>query len=92
MVINARTIRCTHRGLLTPVRPDGTGCAECIARGDDWVHLRMCLTCGAVRCCDSSQNQHASKHAGSSGHPIVRSMEPGEDWMWCYVDELYIEP
>ena len=92
MVINARTIRCEHRKLIKPVRPDGTGCAECIALGDEWVHLRMCLTCGAVRCCDSSPNQHASKHAASGGHPIVRSMEPGEDWMWCYVDEVYIEP
>ena len=51
----------------------------------------MCMTCGAVRCCDSSKNKHASKHARKSGHPIVRSMEPGEDWLWCYVDEVYIE-
>jgi uncharacterized UBP type Zn finger protein len=91
-VINARTIRCRHRSQLKPVSPDGDGCAECLAVGDEWVHLRMCLTCGAVRCCDSSPNQHASRHAKASGHPIVRSMEPGESWMWCYVDEVYIEP
>lgn len=92
MVINARTIRCRHRASITDAPPDGSGCAECLATGDPWVHLRMCLICGAVRCCDSSPNQHASKHARLTGHAIIRSMEPGEDWMWCYVDELYIQP
>ena len=92
MVINARTIRCRHRSSIKAVRPDGTGCAECLATGDAWVHLRMCLACGAVRCCDSSPNQHASKHAAQTRHPIIRSMESGEDWMWCSVDEVYIQP
>ena len=92
MVINARTVRCAHRSLIKTVKRDGRGCAECIAVGAEWVHLRMCLSCGAVRCCDSSPNQHASTHARKMGHPIVRSMEPGEDWMWCYIDEIYIQP
>ena len=89
--INARTVRCTHRSAIKRVVPDSDGCAECLAIGDEWVHLRMCMSCGAVRCCDSSPNQHTSKHAASTGHPIVRSMEPGEEWMWCYVDEVYIQ-
>jgi hypothetical protein len=60
--------------------------------GSQWVHLRTCQECGGTRCCDSSPNQHASKHARKTGHPIVRSMEPGETWQWCYIDEVYIEP
>ena len=75
-----------------PVEPDGEGCAECLAKGDEWVHLRMFMACGAVRCCDSSPNQHASKHAKKPGHPIAKSLEPGEGWLWCYVDEVYIQP
>ena len=66
------------------------GCEECLKTGDTWMHLRMCMTCGTIRCCDSSQNQHASKHAAESGHPIMRSAMPGEDWRWCYVDEDYV--
>ena len=64
------------------------GCEECLRIGDRWVHLRMCMTCGGIRCCDSSPNQHASRHAAEAGHPIVRSAEAGEDWSWCYVDEV----
>ena len=64
-----------------------TGCPECMAVGDSWVHLRMCQSCGR-RCCDSSPNRHATAHHEESGHPIVRSVEPGEDWSWCYEDEL----
>jgi uncharacterized UBP type Zn finger protein len=56
--------------------------------GGEWVHLRLCLTCGRVGCCDSSPNRHASKHAAAHDHPLVSSFEPGEDWSWCYVDEL----
>ncbi|PWR07032.1 hypothetical protein DKT68_20415 [Micromonospora acroterricola] len=63
-------------------------CPDCVAIGDaDWVHLRACLTCGHVGCCDSSPNQHATKHFESSGHPVIRSAQPGETWRWCYVDE-----
>lgn len=91
-VLNARVKRCRHRDTIADVTPDGEGCGECLSAGDDWVHLRLCMTCGAVRCCDSSPNRHASAHARSAGHPIARSLEPGENWMWCYVDEVLIEP
>ena len=64
------------------------GCAECLAIGSTWVHLRRCTQCGQVGCCDSSPNKHASGHAATTGHPVVRSIEPGEDWLWCYVDEV----
>jgi hypothetical protein len=64
------------------------GCEECLQTGSRWVHLRMCQTCGKIGCCDSSPNRHASRHAGESGHPVARSVEPGEDWSWCYVDQL----
>jgi hypothetical protein len=71
------------------VTPSSTnGCTECLAIGSRWVHLRECMSCGQVGCCDDSPNRHASKHAHSSGHPIIRSLEPGEDWLWCYVDEV----
>ena len=59
-----------------------------MAIGANWVHLRVCMTCGRVGCCDSSPNQHASKHAAAVGHPIVQSFEPGEDWWWCYNDQV----
>jgi uncharacterized UBP type Zn finger protein len=81
---------CTHLSEIRPVEPRTPGCEECLAIGDDWVHLRLCLSCGHVGCCDQSKNRHASKHFRKSTHPIVRSFEPGEDWMWCYVDELFI--
>ena len=67
------------------------GCEECLKTGDRWVHLRMCLTCGKVGCCDSSPNRHASRHASEVGHAIARSAEPGEQWAWCYVDEVSVE-
>jgi len=74
--------------------PAGTpeGCAECLQSGSGWVHLRRCLSCGHVGCCDSSPNRHASAHFAGTGHPIVASFEPGEDWGWCYADELMFEP
>jgi hypothetical protein len=81
---------CTHLDqvvLLEPAEPV-TGCPDCMAAGDRWVHLRMCQTCGKIGCCDSSPNRHASKHAAAAGHPIARSVEPGEDWSWCYVDDV----
>ena len=70
------------------------GCEECLKIGSVWVHLRMCMMCGKVGCCDSSPNKHASAHWREGGHPIMRSAEPGEDWAWCYVDEVAfgIEP
>ena len=64
------------------------GCEDCLAIGARWVHLRMCMSCGKIACCDSSPNRHATQHARESDHPIVRSAEPGEEWSWCYVDEV----
>ena len=66
------------------------GCEECIQMGDTWVHLRECLVCGHVGCCDSSKNKHATKHSHATKHPVVRSVEPGERWGWCYVDEAMV--
>ena len=63
---------------------------ECLLTGPPWVHLRLCLTCGHVGCCDSSKNRHATKHFESSGHAVVQSREPGEDWRWCYIDEIVV--
>ena len=80
---------CGHLDQIEPVTPSSTvGCSQCIALGERWMHLRLCLTCGQVGCCDSSPNKHASKHAAEAGHPIVHSFEPGEEWNWCYVDEV----
>jgi hypothetical protein len=81
---------CTHLDSieLTELPPTIAGCEECLASRATWVHLRMCQSCGHIGCCDSSPNRHASKHAAASGHPIIRSAEPGEDWSWCYVDEV----
>jgi uncharacterized UBP type Zn finger protein len=67
------------------------GCEECLKMGSDWVHLRLCLTCGHVGCCDSSPNKHATKHFKTTKHPIIRSFEPGEEWEYCYVDNAMIE-
>jgi uncharacterized UBP type Zn finger protein len=68
------------------------GCEECLQIGSRWVHLRLCMTCGHVGCCDSSPNRHARSHAAAAAHPIVQSFEPGEDWLWCYVDEAFVVP
>ena len=72
------------------VKPSGHGCEECLRLGTPWVHLRLCLTCGHVGCCDSSPGRHARLHAHRIGHPIVQSFEPGEDWRWCFFDETYV--
>ncbi len=83
---------CEHVREIRDVEPDSTeGCSECLAAGDTWVHLRMCLSCGHVGCCDSSKNRHARRHFHATHHPIVRSAEPGEDWMWCWVDEDFVD-
>jgi uncharacterized UBP type Zn finger protein len=83
---------CTHTEMIEAVEPSSTaGCSECLKTGDRWMHLRLCLSCGEVACCDSSPNQHASKHAAATGHPIAASFEPGEDWAWCYVDEVMLD-
>jgi uncharacterized UBP type Zn finger protein len=72
----------------TPAEPV---CAECVALGDTWVHLRVCQHCGQVSCCDSSKNKHATRHFHASGHPVVTSAEPGEQWAWCYQDSQMAE-
>jgi uncharacterized UBP type Zn finger protein len=80
--------KCTHLDEIRDVSPKTNGCEECLKKGDTWVHLRMCLLCGHVGCCDSSKNKHATKHYGHTGHPLMRSIEPGESWGWCFVDEV----
>jgi ubiquitin-hydrolase Zn-finger-containing protein len=80
-----------HLALVRDVVPrTPQGCEECLNAGTPWVHLRLCLTCGRVGCCDSSPMKHASRHAHIAGHPIVRSFEPGETWRWCYVDQAFV--
>ena len=83
---------CQHRDQIEDVKPSAKGCEDCLKSGDRWVHLRMCLTCGYAGCCDSSRNKHASKHARATGHPLVTSLEFGEDWLYCYVDEEVVFP
>src|SRR6185503_12484477 len=82
---------CTHLDQINDdVVPSANGCEECLKIGSPWVHLRLCLTCGHVGCCDSSPNRHATKHFHATAHPIMRSVEPGEDWGWCFVDEMEV--
>jgi Zn-finger in ubiquitin-hydrolases and other protein len=83
---------CTHLDTIKITPPASVeGCEDCLKIGGTWLHLRICMECGHVGCCDSSPNQHASKHAAGSTHPIVRSMEPGERWLWCYQDDVAFE-
>jgi len=82
--------KCGHVDQNPEVTPRTDGCEECLLAGDEWVHLRLCLSCGHVGCCDDSENQHATAHFESTRHPIVESLEPGEGWRWCYVDEILI--
>jgi len=79
---------CTHLDQIKVRETDKHVCEDCVKTGDTWVHLRLCLICGHVGCCDSSKNKHATKHFHKTQHPLMRSIEPGESWMWCYVDEL----
>ncbi len=81
---------CTHLDQveITQLPESVQGCEECLASGDPWLHLRICLKCGKVGCCDDSPNRHASAHAAESGHPLIRSLQPGEDWSWCYIDDV----
>ncbi len=83
-------MECAHVDQIRDVTPSGEGCKECLETGSRWVHLRLCLTCGHVGCCDSSPNKHASKHAELASHPIIQSFEEGEDWRWCYVDRVML--
>jgi ubiquitin-hydrolase Zn-finger-containing protein len=81
---------CTHLDhvLVTELPAASDGCEECLAEGGKWVHLRICLQCGHVGCCDDSPGRHATAHHAATSHPIIRSLEPGEDWSWCFEDEL----
>lgn len=80
--------RCAHAAETAEVVPGTAGCAECLATGDDWGHLRVCMTCGHVGCCDTSPNRHASRHFADTGHPVARSFQPGEEWAWCFEDSV----
>ena len=83
---------CEHLDRIEPVTPSSTeGCTQCMAMGARWMHLRLCLTCGEVGCCDSSPNRHASHHARASHHPVIASAEPGEKWLYCYPDDAFAE-
>ncbi|HEV2863686.1 MAG TPA: cation:proton antiporter [Pyrinomonadaceae bacterium] len=82
--------KCTHLAEARPVLPSARGCEDCLRTGDTWVHLRLCMTCGHVGCCDSSKNRHATRHHTATGDPIIKSLERGEDWAWCYPDETYL--
>jgi uncharacterized UBP type Zn finger protein len=81
---------CKHLNQIRDVTPSADGCEDCLKIGASWVHLRLCLECGHVGCCDSSPNRHATKHFRKTNHPIIRSFEPGESWRWCYVDETEV--
>jgi hypothetical protein len=83
-------IACTHTESIQDLVPPGDGCEICLAKGGTWMHLRQCLTCRVTLCCDSSPSQHMSRHWEATGHPIMRSAEPDEDWVWCQVDEANI--
>jgi len=83
---------CTHFHQIVTRAGNTDGCEECLKTGDTWVHLRVCLTCGHVGCCDDSKNRHATKHFHATNHPVIRSKEPGETWGWCYVDRIVKDP
>jgi len=83
---------CPHLADIQQVTPSADGCEDCLRIGGEWLHLRLCLMCGHVGCCDESPNRHATAHFRSSGHPIIRSFEPDESWIWCFVDQLGFEP
>jgi uncharacterized UBP type Zn finger protein len=83
---------CVHlRRARDPRANNPAGCEECLAIGAEWVHLRLCLECGHVGCCDDSPNKHATKHYRATSHPVIRSFEPGERWRYCYPDDLFVE-
>ena len=83
---------CEHIAIIQDVVPSSAGCEACLKIGDEWVHLRLCLTCGHVGCCDNSKNKHATRHHHDTLHPMIVSYEEGENWLWCYIDEVGIDP
>ena len=82
---------CERIKQIKSVVPRTDGCEKCLKMGDGWVHLRLCEACGHVGCCDSSKNKHATKHYNETAHAVVKSLEPGEDWGYCYADDLFYE-
>jgi hypothetical protein len=82
---------CTHLNQVQAVTPSSNGCEDCLKIGDSWVHLRLCMTCGHVGCCDDSKNKHATKHYHATHDPIIKSFEPGEEWGWCYPDQIDLD-
>lgn len=82
---------CPHLAAITQVNPSSDGCEDCLRTGGSWVHLRLCLTCGHVGCCDESPNRHATAHFRATSHALIRSFEPDESWVWCFVDQLGFE-
>jgi uncharacterized UBP type Zn finger protein len=82
---------CAHLSQIRDVKPTSQGCEDCLKIGDTWVHLRICLQCGHVGCCDSSKNKHATRHFQSTTHPVIQSFQPGESWRWCYVDQIFMD-
>ena len=83
---------CTHLDDIQEVTPSAEGCENCLKSGDEWVNLRLCLTCGHVGCCDNSKNKHATRHYHETQHPMIVSFEPEEEWVWCYLDDVTISP
>lgn len=87
--MNSKT-SCDHiNDIQAVIQPTEHVCQECVKTGSTWVHLRTCQTCGVTLCCDSSPNKHARQHANETGHPVIASAEPGENWLWCYIDETF---
>jgi len=84
--------RCTHLDQIHEVTASADGCEDCLRTGGSWVHLRLCMSCGHVGCCDNSPGRHATAHFHKSKHPIMKTFEPGERWGWCYVDEVELDP
>ena len=82
---------CSHQDMIREVTPTAKGCQECLKTGDRWVHLRFCKTCGFVGCCDQSKNRHARRHFEETAHPVIQSLQPGETWMWCFADEVFVK-
>jgi len=86
------SVQCSHLKAISSVKhPKTMECEECVKTGARWVHLRTCQECGTTRCCDSSPNRHASAHARASGHPVIASAEPGENWLYCYPDDIFLD-
>lgn len=84
-------VSCEHLAEIKVVSPSADGCEDCLKIGGRWLHLRLCLSCGYVGCCDSSPNKHATKHFHATNHPVVKSFEPGETWGYCYIDDMFYE-